>query len=70
MQLHDSGVHSKESCTAAAGAIRDTLYVLGGKWKLPIIMALAGAFADLSILAATRDTLFSALARLAAMRSS
>jgi DNA-binding HxlR family transcriptional regulator len=41
MQVHDSGVHTKETCSAAAGAIRDTLYVLGGKWKLPILMTLA-----------------------------
>jgi len=42
MQLHDEGTHTKETCQAAAGAIRDTLYVLGGKWKLPILMTLAG----------------------------
>lgn len=34
-------IHTKEACTGAAGAIRDTLYVLGGKWKLPILMTLA-----------------------------
>jgi DNA-binding HxlR family transcriptional regulator len=33
-------VPTKEGCTGAIGAIRDSLYVLGGKWKLPIIMAL------------------------------
>ena len=31
---------SKEECARALSAIRDTLYVLGGKWKLPIISAL------------------------------
>jgi DNA-binding HxlR family transcriptional regulator len=31
---------SREVCHAAIGGIRDTLYVLGGKWKLPIIAAL------------------------------
>ena len=31
---------TKEECTRAIAAIRDTLYVLGGKWKLPIISAL------------------------------
>jgi len=41
MQLHDQGVHSRETCTAAANAIRDALYVIGGKWKLPILMTLA-----------------------------
>jgi len=42
MQIHDQGTHSKETCSAAANAIRDALYVLGGKWKLPILMTLAG----------------------------
>jgi len=41
MQTPPPGTHSKETCNAAAGAIRDTLYVLGGKWKLPILMTLA-----------------------------
>jgi len=41
MQVPPPGSHSKEACNAAAGAIRDTLYVLGGKWKLPILMTLA-----------------------------
>ena len=40
-QLHKDGPYAKESCMAAAGAVRDTLYVLGGKWKLPILMTLA-----------------------------
>ena len=31
---------TKEECTRTIGAIRDTLYVVGGKWKLPIISAL------------------------------
>ncbi len=33
-------VHSGEACTKSIAAIRDTLYVLSGKWKLPIIIAL------------------------------
>ena len=41
MQLHEEGIRSKETCSAAAGAIRDALYVIGGKWKLPIMMTLA-----------------------------
>jgi DNA-binding HxlR family transcriptional regulator len=41
MQAPIPGVHTKETCGAAANAIRDTLYVLGGKWKLPILMTLA-----------------------------
>ena len=31
---------TKEACTRHLASIRDTLYVLGGKWKLPIISAL------------------------------
>jgi DNA-binding HxlR family transcriptional regulator len=33
---------SKEACKRSLSAIQDTLYVLGGKWKLPIIIALFG----------------------------
>ncbi len=33
-------LHTKESCSVSAAAVRDTLYVLSGKWKLPIIIAL------------------------------
>jgi DNA-binding HxlR family transcriptional regulator len=40
-QHNDHPVPTKETCNAAVGAIRDTLYVLGGKWKLPIIIALS-----------------------------
>jgi len=40
-QQNDKPVHTKETCNAGIGAIRDTLYVLGGKWKLPIIIALS-----------------------------
>jgi DNA-binding HxlR family transcriptional regulator len=32
---------SREICAASMSAVQDTLYVLGGKWKLPIIMALS-----------------------------
>src|SRR6187431_1311974 len=34
-------VHNSESCSASIEAVRDTLYVLSGKWKLPIIIALS-----------------------------
>jgi DNA-binding HxlR family transcriptional regulator len=34
-------VHSTEACKQSIGAVRDTLYVLSGKWKLPIIIALS-----------------------------
>jgi DNA-binding HxlR family transcriptional regulator len=33
--------HSPEACKESIGAVRDTLYVLSGKWKLPIIIALS-----------------------------
>ncbi len=32
--------HSKEVCTESLVAVKDALYVLNGKWKLPIIIAL------------------------------
>ncbi len=34
-------VHTPESCNASVSAVRDTLYVLNGKWKLPLIVALS-----------------------------
>lgn len=34
-------IHSRETCKAALNAVSDTLYVLNGKWKLPIIISLA-----------------------------
>jgi len=30
-----------EECTGAIGAVQDALYVLNGKWKIPIIIALS-----------------------------
>jgi DNA-binding HxlR family transcriptional regulator len=33
--------HNAEACTQSIIAVRDTLYVLSGKWKLPIIIALS-----------------------------
>ena len=33
--------HTTESCTASINAIKDALYVLNGKWKLPLIVALS-----------------------------
>ena len=32
--------HNPEACRSAVGAVQDALYVLNGKWKLPIIIAL------------------------------
>lgn len=34
--------HNSEACNASALAIKDALYVLSGKWKLPLIMTLTG----------------------------
>ena len=33
-------IHNSEACTQSMAAVKDTLYVLSGKWKLPIIIAL------------------------------
>lgn len=39
---HPEGLpHSKKACTESIGAVKDALYVLNGKWKLPIIIALS-----------------------------
>lgn len=32
--------HTEKECTARISAIEDALYVIGGKWKLKIIMAM------------------------------
>lgn len=32
--------HTKETCTASLNAVKDALYVLNGKWKLPLIISL------------------------------
>jgi DNA-binding HxlR family transcriptional regulator len=33
--------HSEEACLASIQAVKDALYVLSGKWKLPLIIALS-----------------------------
>jgi len=33
--------HTAETCTASINAVKDALYVLNGKWKLPLIVALS-----------------------------
>jgi DNA-binding HxlR family transcriptional regulator len=38
--LTDNHIHTPETCNASINAVRDTLYVLNGKWKLPLIVAL------------------------------
>jgi len=35
-------IHTIETCNQSIGAVRDALYVLNGKWKLPLIVALSG----------------------------
>lgn len=32
--------HSPEACLTSINAVRDALYVLNGKWKIPLIVAL------------------------------
>lgn len=39
--VQEQPLHSKAACSASLDAVRDTLYVLSGKWKLPIILALS-----------------------------
>ena len=34
-------VRTKEACYASINAVKDALYVLNGKWKLPLIIALS-----------------------------
>lgn len=34
--------HSQQACNKAMLAVKDALYVLNGKWKLPVIIALSG----------------------------
>lgn len=33
-------VHTSEACTASITAVKDALYVLNGKWKLPLIISM------------------------------
>ncbi|MGZ3872734.1 MAG: winged helix-turn-helix transcriptional regulator [Mucilaginibacter sp.] len=34
-------IHTEQSCTVGVAGIRDALYVLNGKWKLPLIFTLS-----------------------------
>ncbi len=36
----NNAVHTTETCMAHVDAVKDALYVLNGKWKLPLIIAL------------------------------
>jgi DNA-binding HxlR family transcriptional regulator len=40
MLIPEDRIHTPEACKASIGAVRDTLYVLNGKWKLPLIVAM------------------------------
>jgi len=41
MKLQTEGViHNEEICKSSVTAVKDALYVLNGKWKLPLIIAL------------------------------
>ena len=42
MEQSPDGQESKQACESHISAVRDSLYVIGGKWKLPIISALKG----------------------------
>lgn len=39
-QKPDHATPPKEECETHIAAVRDSLYVIGGKWKLPIVSAL------------------------------
>jgi DNA-binding HxlR family transcriptional regulator len=41
MKMRDITHHSKESCNAGVNAVKDALYALNGKWKLPLIVSLS-----------------------------
>lgn len=38
--LSNKIAHNSEACTTSITAVKDALYVLNGKWKLPLIIAL------------------------------
>ncbi len=41
METHAQSTHSQQACKASVLAVKDALYVLSGKWKLPLILALS-----------------------------
>jgi DNA-binding HxlR family transcriptional regulator len=42
METHfGNEAHSPEACNASVMAVKDALYVLNGKWKLPLIVVLS-----------------------------
>jgi DNA-binding HxlR family transcriptional regulator len=40
MAKENNILHNDEVCKVSSAAVRDTLYVLSGKWKLPILISL------------------------------
>lgn len=38
---NDSSLPSPKQCTASLAAVTDALYVIGGKWRIPIIIGLS-----------------------------
>jgi len=40
---HTDYKHTTETCTASINAVKDALYVLNGKWKLPLIISLVNS---------------------------
>ncbi|WP_248282116.1 winged helix-turn-helix transcriptional regulator [Mucilaginibacter robiniae] len=41
MMIHDlDTIPDKEECASSLGNVLDALYVLGGKWRLPLILSL------------------------------
>ncbi|PSR53484.1 transcriptional regulator [Adhaeribacter arboris] len=37
----DSKIHNTQACKVSVLAVKDALYVLNGKWKLPLILVLS-----------------------------
>lgn len=38
--IAENEVHDKQTCSASVMAVKDALYVLSGRWKLPLIIVL------------------------------
>src|SRR5688572_9893483 len=38
--ITETACHSSEACLGSINAVKDTLYVVNGKWKLPLLVAL------------------------------
>ena len=42
IRTSENEIPTREDCSGMISAVHDSLYVVGGKWKLPIISALRG----------------------------